>query len=131
MISYNGYTIMIQNYYDTNLQYYRNIIILNKEPIGPLNKYIKKISMPYLSPFTNSFSNDMNNTNNNNTCLYAIIDFMDNTKLMCVNNIPDLFSFLINNGYIIDYNLTKIIKNTTCASKNDLICYITYTINTQ
>lgn len=131
MISYNGYTIMIQNYYDTNLQYYRNILILNKEPIGPLNKYIKKISMPYLSPFTNSFSNDMNNTNNNNTCLYAIIDFMDNTKLMCVNNIPDLFSFLINNGYIIDYNLTKIIKNTTCASKNDLICYITYTINTQ
>jgi hypothetical protein len=131
MISYNGYTIMIQNYYDTNLQYYRNILILNKEPIGPLNKYIKKISMPYLSPFTNSFSNDMNNTNNTNTCLYAIIDFMDNTKLMCVNNIPDLFSFLINNGYIIDYNLTKIIKNTTCASKNNLICYITYTINTQ
>ena len=130
MISYNAYTIMIQNYYDTKLQYYRNILILNKEPIGPLNKYIKKISMPYLSPFKNSFSNDMNNTNNN-TCLYAIIDFMDNSKLMCVNNIPDLFSFLINNGYIIDYNLTKIIKNTTCASKNNLICYITYTINTQ
>ena len=86
--------------------------------------------MPYLSPFKNSFSNDMNNTNNN-TCLYAIIDFMDNSKLMCVNNIPELFSFLINNGYIIDNNLTKIIKNTTCASKNDLICYITYTINIQ
>jgi hypothetical protein len=130
MISHNGYTIVIQNYYDTALQYYRNILILNKEPIGPLNKYIKKIPMPYLSPFKNNFSNDMNNTNNNN-CLYAIIDFMDNSKLMCVNNIPDLFSFLINNGYIIDNNLTKIIKNTTCASKNDLICYITYTINIQ
>ena len=129
MILYNAYTIMIQNYYDTTLQYYRNILILNKEPIGPLNKYIKKISMPYLSPFKNSFSNDMNNTNN--TCLYAIIDFMDNNKLMCVNNIPDLFSFLINNGYIIDNNLTKIIKNTTCTLKNDLVCYITYTINTQ
>lgn len=131
MISYNAYTIMIQNYYDTNLQYYRNILILNKEPIGPLNKYIKKIYMPYLSPFKNSFSNDINNTNYNCGCLYAIIDFMDNTKLMCVNNIPDLFSFLINNGYIIDNNLTKIIKNTTCTSKNDLICYITYTINIQ
>lgn len=131
MISHNGYTIMIQNYYDTNLQYYRNILILNKEPIGPLNKYIKKISMPYLSPFKNSFSNDINNTNNNNACLYAIIDFMDNNKLMCVNNIPDLFSFLINNGYIIDNNLTKIIKNTTCTLKNDLVCYITYITNIQ
>jgi len=67
MISHNGYTIVIQNYYDTALQYYRNILILNKEPIGPLNKYIKKIPMPYLSPFKNNFSNDMNNTNNNNT----------------------------------------------------------------
>ena len=131
MISHNGYTIVIQNYYDTALQYYRNILILNKEPIGPLNKYIKKIPMPYLSPFKNSFSNDINNTNCSCGCLYAIIDFMDNTKLMCVNNIPDLFSFLINNGYIIDNNLTKIIKNTTCTLKNDLVCYITYTINTQ
>jgi hypothetical protein len=49
---------------------------------------------------------------------------------MCVENLPDLFEFLINNGYTIDNSITKILQksnvNTPGNTGGNLICMIQY-----
>ena len=45
---------------------------------------------------------------------------------MCVEELPMLFQFLMNNGYIIDTSITKMMNESSVKLNNPMICYISY-----
>lgn len=126
------YTLTSQPYYDYRNQCYRNILVLNKEPLGPLKSIVKRINPPKLSEF--------NELTYNNTCcyerkcIYAIynIDHISmNYKddFMCIDDMSNFFEFLINNGYTIDTSITKLFQKSQVKLTNPLICLISYKID--
>lgn len=119
--------IYITPYYDSINKFYKNIIIMDKKPSDKLDKFLKKIN--YKSP--SSYSNNYN-TNNNCCpigCIYAFKSICNDTQLMCVDEIPKLFDILIENDYIIDTKITKMMFQSEIKQENKkLLCYISLKI---
>ena len=149
-----SYILSIRVFLDTCNGCYKNIITINTLPEGPLSKLVRKLQMPQVSPFKtqtacngcayvlyspndgyngyngnnfnngyngNNFNNGYNgnNFNNGNNC--------NNGNIMNETHIPELFSFLISNGYTIDTGLTKLLnKNEIKMNDDKVLCFITY-----
>ena len=115
------YSLRSIPYYDSINQEYQNILILNKMPSGPLNTIVKRVTLNKLSPFEV-------NTNNcpRPKCVIGINNINCHNKLMCIDDLPDLFEYLINNGYTIDTSTTKILQKTSVKMWGELICMIQY-----
>ena len=45
---------------------------------------------------------------------------------MCVDEIPELFEYLLNNGYTIDTSVTKVLQKTNAKPSGDIICMLQY-----
>lgn len=107
-------------------QCYRNIITINLIPNGPLRKFVRRIRFYPLSEFK------MNNYDNRKeSCGLALFSLNNiNNTFMTVNEVPDLFSFLLSNGYKIDTSLTKMMNNSDLRfqteNANKIICFVTY-----
>jgi hypothetical protein len=113
---------------------------MNLPPRGPLIKLTRRIKIYPLSHFKIPDScnklqtcglglrslrfladfNFGNNMNNNYSC----------SDLMTVDEVPDLFSFLLANGYTVDTRITKMMNQSSIRYKtnnsNELIALITY-----
>jgi hypothetical protein len=116
------YTLSVQPYLDQFNKCYKKIITVNTKPTGALLQHIKLISPPKLSPFK-----EQSPCCPSNNCIYAITDINCNgcsNNLMCIDDIPNLFSFLSSNGYTIDSGLTKLMQKSDIRLKNDLLCFI-------
>jgi len=132
----NTYTLFSRPYLDTYNQCYKNIVTINLPPKGPLADIVRRIRFAPLSTFKQpgpcSRINDcglvlttlrhcFNNNSYNNSC---------NCDLMVVDEVPDLFSFLLSNGYKIDTSLTKMMNNSTINfqtnNSDKIIAFITY-----
>jgi len=116
------YTLSVQPYLDQHNKCYRKILTINAKPTGPLAQYIKQINAPKLSPFKEPSA-----CCPSNNCLLAITNINCNgcsSDLMCVDDIPNLFSFLSLNGYTIDTGLTKLMQKSDIRLNNDLLCFI-------
>tara|TARA_R110002012_G_scaffold75019_1_gene189878 strand:- start:679 stop:1038 length:360 start_codon:yes stop_codon:yes gene_type:complete len=108
-------------YYNSIEQEYTNILVINKPAEGPLKEITKRIRLNKLSPFeakTNLCSKP--------NCMMAIVDIENKNELMCVDNLPNLFEFLINNGYTIDNSVTKVLQKSKVTMNKNLICLIQY-----
>ena len=118
------YTLTTQPYLDKCNPYYKNIVTINLIPEGPLRYFVRRIHFPPLSTFQQyseykqcgyalaSVSHGYNNTNN---------------RLMTPNEIPDLFSFLTANNYIIDTSITKMMNGSNIKLTNsNILCFIKY-----
>ena len=108
------YTLSSKVYYN-NYEYIK-ILVLDRTPNHNdlIINLIKRI-IPYkLSEF------DIDN----NKCIYSILNPNDLTKFLKIEEIPLLFSWLVNNGYTINTNFTKIIQKTNLEIKNNIICFI-------
>jgi hypothetical protein len=121
------YTLTIQPYYEYLHQCYRNILVLNNEPIGPLKSITKKMNPPKLSEF--NYLSHNNECCYKQKCIYAICDIDNPYELMCLDNIPNLFSYLINNNYIIDTSITKMMQISSVKLTDPIICLISYKID--
>ena len=96
-------------YLDTFTKCYKNIIILSKIPENDneIKKHIRTIPRNKLSPFKT-----FDCCNEKPHCVYAFID-LNNRDFISIENIDKVISILTL-GYIIDYDLTKImLKNKT------------------
>jgi hypothetical protein len=109
---------------------YDNIITINLLPRGPLAKIVRQIN------FSNAKLSDF--TGYENKCGYALLSLRGacagicgdrkNHRLMTANEIPDLFSYLLSNGYKIDTSLTKMMNTSNIQiNMNNIIAFITYT----
>ena len=118
-------------YLDTYNQCYKNIITINLTPQGPLEKFVRRVQMPVLSEFKQpSTCNRLEKcclalTSLNNDCCNK-----NGSNLMVVDEVPNLISFLVSNGYSVDTSITKMFNQSEIKfqteNENKLICFITY-----
>jgi hypothetical protein len=118
------YTLTVKSYYDEYNQYYKNIITINTIPSAPFNKLVKQITMPKLSEFQT-----YDKCNPFPKCTYAIYKIDSNNSksscdLMTPDDIPELYNFLLSNGYKIDSSLTKMMNGSDVKMTNRLLCYV-------
>ena len=115
------YSLSVQPYLDQYNKCYKKIVVINANPHGILSKYVKRINPPKLS----SFKQD-SPCCSNKKCIFVICDINDNCldKFLSLDDIPNLFSFLITNGYTIDSKLTELMQNSKVKLSNDLLCFI-------
>lgn len=137
----NTFTITSIPYYNSYSQCYLNILSINVEPQGPLKKFVRRINFPKLSSYkidspcspinkcglvlTNliinnpiNCCNNIYNYNYSKNCL---------TDLLTPNNIPELISFLLSNGYQIETQITNMLQNSQVKfSNNKLVLTATY-----
>ena len=104
-------------------QCYKNIITLNVLPNGPLRAFVRRAHFPCLSQFKEPLCEER--------CGFALKKFGYNGEhWMTVNDVPDLFSFLVLHGYKIDTSLTKMMNTSDVRfhteNANKIICFVTY-----
>ena len=117
------YTITTKPYLDQYNKKYIKIITINNMPQGNLAKYVKRIQTPKLSPFK------QNNNYPKECCQYALYRFDDTNKFMCIDEIPDLFTFLTINNYTINYELTKMMNDSEVKITDKILCFFSYNEN--
>ena len=127
------FALFNQPYLDTYNQCYKNIVSINLMPQGPLADLVRFTNFPPLSEFkTPGPCSPLKQ------CGYALMSlggcnmscrkFGEN--LMSVDEVPDLISYLIMNGYSVDTNITKMFNTSEIRfdsnTGNKLICFVTY-----
>jgi hypothetical protein len=125
-------SLFSQPYLDTYNQCYKNIVVVNLKPQGPLGELVRFIKFPPLSEFKQpSPCSPLKN------CGFAILSLnkcndhnSDCGNLMVVDEVPTLISYLISNGYSVDTSITKMFNTSDITfdtnTGNKLICFITY-----
>ena len=124
------FSLFSRPYLDTYNQCYKNIVILNNMPQGPLANLVVRVNFPPLSEF--SYPGQCDRTKQ---CGLAILSFgmgcgKVSSNLMVVDEVPDLISFLVENGYTVDTSITKMFNTSDIRfdtnTGNKLICFVTY-----
>ena len=120
------YMISSETFLNRCSENYRNIVTINIPPLGPLAKYVVRLQMPRLSHFglehhepcalaLTSFRVGNNSFNQN----YINGSGNFSRGLLYDDEIGDLFSFLLGNGYTIDTKLTNMMNaNSTRSRRN-------------
>ena len=112
-------TITSQPFYDEYKQCYKNILTVNNVPYGPLNKLIRRIKFPKLSPFQREGP-----CSPIPKCGLALVN---REKLMTPDDIPDLITFLLGNGYQLETQITNMLNQSELKLTNKKIAFtVTY-----
>jgi hypothetical protein len=112
------YTLTTEPYYDSKIQKYINIIRINMIPEGPLHFFVRRIKIPVLN---------VNKNYSDNTCFLVLQSFLNNNRYMTPDDIPNLFSYLINNNYEINTSLTNMLnKGDVRLNNQNIICFFSY-----
>lgn len=95
---------------------------------SPLNAIIKNVGPIKLSPFqTDSSFSGCNSGcgcgNISHSCNILITKINDKHDLLCVDELPLLFEFLLTNGFTINTSITKMMQNSNVKLSNDLLCF--------
>lgn len=125
-------TLFSQPYLDKYNQCYKNIVTINAVPQGPLAQFVRKVQFPPLSEFKQPGP-----CSHINNCGFALVSLNNDNcyakkgfSLMIVDEIPNLVSFLLTNGYTIDTSLTKMFNTSDIRfqteNANKLIFLATY-----
>jgi hypothetical protein len=134
----HAYSISSIPFYDARLQQYTKILCINAVPAGPLASRVKTVRPPRLSGLCGSGGG-------NACCIHAL------TASSCVSGcgcgagsgcgafmtpeqLPELFAFLVSNGYAVDSALTKLAAkhqsgggcSNANANANALVCIVSY-----
>lgn len=119
-------SLFSQPFLDTYNQCYKNIVVVNSPPRGPLAELVKFIKFPLLSEFK-----QQGPCSKIKQCGYALMSLGGGCEnLMIVDEVPDLISYLISNGYTVDTSMTKMFNTSEIRFDtnigNKLICFVTY-----
>ena len=133
------YSILSVPFYDVRWQQYTKILCVNAVPVaGALAARVKTVRPPRLSGLSNTTNNSANH------CIHALIHACG--AYMTPDELPELFAFLVTNGYTVDTGLTKLAakhqnggngnngygnnaKSNGSTNANSLVCIISYTGN--
>jgi len=124
-------SLFSQPYLDTYNQCYKNIVVVNLKPQGPLGDLVRFVKFPPLSEFKQPGP-----CSPLKDCGYALMSLdgcnagCSGSNLMVVDEVPDLISYLVSNGYSVDTSITKMFNTSDIRfdtnTGNKLICFITY-----
>lgn len=129
MMPIKTFTITSQPYYDQYNQCYKNIMMINVEPLGPLRSLVRRIQLPRLSPFQiDGPCNPIQKCGLALQCLNYSNNYNKSCcNLMTPNEIPDLISFLQSNGYQIETQLTNMFNQSEIKFTNKRLAFtVTY-----
>ena len=134
MMAAKTVSLFSQPYLDKFNQCYKNIVVVNLPPQGPLGNLVKKVNFPPLSEFKQPGP-----CSPLKQCGFALMSLngfcsmgcgKNGDNLMVVDEVPDLISFLVSNGYTVDTSITKMFNDSDIrfdtSTGNKLICFITY-----
>lgn len=116
------YAITCTPYLNTHTHQYEHVLKINKRPTtGELAKIVATMNPPKLSTFSDPSSRER--------CMHVLKQLptsnnIRNTEYMGPEDVPELFEFLIENGYIIDTSLTKMMQQSKVQLSTNLICYV-------
>lgn len=119
------FTISSRPFYDTYNKCYKNILVINGYPQGPLKQFTRRVQFADLSPYQKY----QNNTpcNSIDKCGLALVNFFgvsvccnsfNGCDLMSPNELNDLIGYLLNNGYQIETQLTNMLNNSPIKPNN-------------
>lgn len=120
------FTINSIPYLDEYNKCYKNIMTINEMPQGPLAKYVTRLKLPKLSPFQVEGP-----CSPIDKCALAITNISNMCggcgSLMTPNEIPDLISFLLSNGYQIENQLTNMMNQSIVKQTDKRLTFmVTY-----
>ena len=130
----HAYSILSIPFYDARLQQYTKILSINAVPAGPLASRVKTVRPPRLSGLCGS-------SGGNACCIHALTSASCGScgAFMTPEELPELFAFLVSNGYAVDSAITKLAakhqsggggcSNTNAnanANANALVCIVSY-----
>jgi len=135
-VSNKTITFYLEPILDDYSQTYINVITLSDMPLGPLSQMVRMISLKKLSLFIDI---PISNSKFGLGCTYILMKYpVYNRKLnnyMYADDIPALFTYLKNNGYIIEDQLSKMmnksriimggISDTRYSGDRKMICIVT------
>ena len=121
------HSILSVPFYDTRVQQYTKILCVNAVPVaGPLAARVKTVRPPRLSGLSGSGSG----SGSGNHCIHAITRAGSSPSYMTPDDLPELFAFLMSNGYTVDTGLTKLAAKHqpggVDANANSLVCIISH-----
>ena len=123
-------TLFSQPFLDTYNQCYKNIVTINLIPQGPLAQLVRKVQFPPLSQFKQP--GPCSRINNCGLALTALNNICNKgcSGFMVVDEVPNLMSFLLSNGYSINTSITKMLNTSDIRfeteNANKIICLVTY-----
>ena len=128
------YSILSVAFYDVMQQQYIKILCINAVPVvGALAARVKTVRPPRLSGLCG-----VTPGGNANNCIHAILaGGPGHPHYMTPDQLPELFAFLLTNGYTVDTALTKLAAKhqsggAGCgtgpngSNANSLVCLISY-----
>ena len=118
--THQTYSIMSITFYDARQQQYTKILCINAMQLGALAERVKMVRPARLSGL-NGNGNNGNGNNGTNKCIHALTHSCG--AYMTPDELPELFAFLMSNGYTVNPELTKLAKN----GNNSLVCIISNT----
>jgi len=115
------YSIVVQPYYDSVHQCYRKVLKIDRTPLNhsPLLQILKRIHSPPLSPFQTNLSCDSTYL----PCKYVFLN-PGTDQLANLNDVPNVFNWLRQHGYLIDTSLTNMMNQGDVKSTDRLLCFI-------
>jgi hypothetical protein len=132
------FTISVRPFYDQYNKCYKNILVINGYPQGPLNSLVRRIQFNDLSPYQKYQNNSPCNYIEKCGLALANIEYYhmqpifyndsdmccnkfssgSGCNLMSPNEINNLISFLLNNGYQIETQITNMLNNSPIKPNN-------------
>ena len=100
---------------------YKRIFIIDRFPEGPLQNLVKRMLAPKLSHFQS-----FNSCGERNPCILALHYPNEPNRLITVEEQPILLTFLTNNNYIINTDITKLMMKNPIKPIDNLMFIITY-----
>ena len=127
------YSILSVPFYDARRQQYTKILCINAVPVaGALAARVKTVRPPRLSGLSGL------SCNGDDKCIHALLatGSASYCDYMTPEQLPELFAFLVTNGYTVDTGLTKLAAkhqpggggcfSNANANANSLVCLISY-----
>jgi hypothetical protein len=116
------FTLTSQPFYDQYNECYKNIIMVNLEPRGPIRRIVRRITLPKLSPF----QQDNQYYQKCGLALQSLrgINYGRVCNLMTPDEIPDLITFLTGHNYQIETQITNMLNQSEIKLSNQKIGFI-------
>jgi hypothetical protein len=129
-IYFMSYSVHCVPFYDIRQQQYIKILCVNAAPTGALASRVRLIRPPRLSGLCDP--------NNAGRCIHAIMTAAGTAAPnanatathMTPDDLPELFAFLMTNGYTVDTGLTKLAAKHQSSAAGALVCIISTTATT-
>ena len=120
-------TMFLEPILDPFSKNYYDVITLSNKPKGPLSSFVQHYSFPKLSEFKNYDCH--------NQCSFVLLKSMHSQsshsnsyccKYSGIEDISEVFSFLVSNGYVIEDELTRITSKFNGNGNRRVICVFSY-----